>query len=223
MTQSEAKRVTDKAHGKRLRRWLPWVAGTVTLVLAALVITFSTGTQAGEASQARPVDGSDITYGAADAPTVLIEYSDFECQFCAGYAEILAVLREQYGNNTLFVFRFFPLENHRYGMISAQAAYAAHLQGQFWQMHDLLYQNQEEWASSSDPTTYFQAYAQTLGLDVNQFRIDMNADTTVDFITAQKAEGKAAGVTHTPWFIIDGVVETPRNLQDFQELLDETP
>ena len=73
------------------------------------------------------------------------------------------------------------------------------------------------------PPAYFESYAQTLGLDVNQFRTDMNADATIDFITAQKAEGKAPGVTHTPWFIIDGVVETPRNLQDFQELMEKTP
>jgi protein-disulfide isomerase len=204
---------------KHTKRWGPWVGGTMVLAAAALIVYFSTGAEASVASDSRPPDATDIAFGLADAHKVIIEYSDFECRFCAGYSQILSVLRDQYKDQVLFVFRFYPLDNHPYGMISAQAAYAAHLQGGFWEMHDLLFQNQEEWSGSSDPTTYFEAYAQALGLDMDKFRTDIEAASTVAFVSAQKAEAKASGVEHTPWFVIDGKVAAPRNLQEFQDLI----
>ncbi len=152
---------------------------------------------------------------------VLIEYSDFECRFCAGYSGILAPLREKYAGQVLFVFRFFPLENHPNGMASAQAAYAAYLQGKFWEMHDLLFQNQEDWSGASDPTLYFEAYASVLGLDLDEFRADYAAESTRAFITSQKDEGKSAGVEHTPWFVINDFVVAPRSVQEFETLFEE--
>jgi protein-disulfide isomerase len=207
--------------GRARRRWLPWAAGSVVLIAAALALSLATGAPAKVASRAQQPAASDITFGPRDAPVALIEYSDFECRYCAGYSQILGSLREKYADQVLFVFRFFPLENHPYGMVSAQAAYAAYLQGRFWEMHDLLFQNQEDWASSSDPTSYFEAYASVLGLDLAQFRADYQAESTRAFIAAQKAEGESAGVDHTPWFIINDLVVVPRSLQEFEDLIQE--
>jgi protein-disulfide isomerase len=211
--------------GKRPRLgkgWGPWVGGTVILAAAALTVYFSTGVEASVASKARPVDATDITEGPSDAKTVIVEYSDFECRFCAGYSQILGALRDEYEGQVLFVFRFFPLENHPHGMISAQAAYAASLQGRFWEMHDLLFQDQEAWTGAADPTTYFDSYAQALGLNMDKFRVDMESVSTVAFISAQKAEGKASSVEHTPWFVIDGMVVAPRNIEEFRNLIEKT-
>jgi protein-disulfide isomerase len=204
------------------RRWTPWAAGSVVLIASALVLGLATGAPARVPSRAQQPVASDINFGNRDAPVVLIEYSDFECRYCAGYSEMLATLQEKYADQVLFVFRFFPLENHPYGMISAQAAYAAYLQGRFWEMRDLLFQNQEDWSSSSsDPTLYFEAYASALGLDLDKFREDLQAESTRAFIVGQKEEGQSAGVEHTPWFVIDDFVVVPRSLEEFDTLIQE--
>jgi protein-disulfide isomerase len=204
-----------------IQRWAPWAAGTVVLVAAALALSFATGAPAKVLSRAQPPVAGDIAFGPRDASVVLIEYSDFECRFCAGYSEILAPLRERYANQVLFVFRFDPLDNHPYGMVSAQAAYAAYLQGKFWEMHDLLFQNQDDWSGASDPTLHFEAYASVLGLDLDKFRKDYQAESTRAFITSQKQEGTSAGVEHTPWFIVNDFVVVPRNIQEFETLFQE--
>ncbi len=201
-------------------RGVPWVAGSLLLVLAGVSLYFFTGAAASEPSKATAPTSGDITYGPADAALSVIEYSDFQCPFCSEYAPIMATLREKYGDRVQFVFRFFPLSNHEYGMISAQAAYAAFLQGKFWEMHDLLFNNQKEWSESADPTPYFDSYAKSLSLDIDRFHTDMNAQTTIDFINAQKAEGEQAGVTHTPWFVVGDSAVLPRSLGEFEKLIE---
>jgi protein-disulfide isomerase len=190
------------------------------LAVAAIVLYLFTGAAASAPSRAQPAGAGDIAYGPSDAALTVIEYSDFECPFCAEYAPIMAQLREKYGDRVQFVFRFFPLDSHPNGMISAKAAYAAHLQGKFWEMHDLLFERQEEWSGASDPRSYFDGYAESLGLDVDQFRSDMDDPATTSFITAQHAEGTAAGVSHTPWFVVGDTAVLPRSLEDFERLIE---
>ena len=103
----------------------------------------------------------------------------------------------------------------------AKTAYAAYRQGKFWEMHDLLFENQKEWAESADPRPYFDSYAESLGLDMDKFHADADAQSTTDFIARQAAEGKKAGVTHTPWFVIGDSVVLPRNLEQFDKLIRE--
>ncbi len=108
-------------------------------------------------------------------------------------------------------------------MVSAQAAYAAYLQGKFWEMHDLLFANQQDWSTSTDPQPYFEAYASALGLDLEKFRADSSAQSTKDAILAQKEAGTRGGVEHTPWFVVDGEVVTPRSAAEFETLWGVTP
>ncbi len=199
----------------------PWAGGSVLIVAAVVVLYFFTGAAASEPSRAAAPVASDITYGPADAALSVVEYSDFQCPFCAEYAKILSRLHEKYGDQVQFVYRFYPLSNHEYATISAKVAYAAHLQGKFWEMHDLLFANQEEWASSDDPRPYFDAYAESLGLDLDKFHADADAQSTTDFIERQAAEGKEAGVKHTPWLIIGDEVVLPRSFDEFDKLIQE--
>ncbi len=205
---------------RTLSRWAgaPWAAITFVLVLAAVLLYTLTGPASGSSSLAPGPSADDITLGPADAATVMIEYSDFQCSYCAAYAGLLLPLRDQYQGRVRFVFRFFPLSNHPFGQASAQAAYAAHLQGKFWEMHDLLFANQQDWSDASDPTPYFEAYASALGLELDRFRADYAAPATREFILAQKAGAETAGIDHTPWFIVNGKVVTPRTAGQFQEL-----
>ena len=198
-----------------------WVLGTVALLAAAGALYVATGDSAGGVSKAPPVSADDMSFGPAGAPVVLIEYSDFQCGYCAGFSGMLKPLRAQYGDRVRFVFRFFPLANHEYGMLSAQAAYAAALQGKFWEMHDLLFENQQAWAESSDPRPYFDAMAEHLNLDLDRFHEDADAPSTIAFIQEQKKAGEAAGVSHTPWFIANGQVVIPRSTADFERVFEE--
>lgn len=200
---------------------LPWVGGSLLVLLAVGALYLFTGAAASEPSRTPPPRADDISFGPADAPLSVIEYSDFQCPFCAEYASWLTTLREKYGDRVQFVFRNHPLANHEYATIAAKAAYAASLQGKFWEVHDLLFANQKEWSESADPRPYLDAYAQSLGLDLDKFHADADAQSTTDFITRQAAEGKAGGVTHTPWFVVGDSVVLPRSLEEFDKLIQE--
>jgi len=202
-------------------RGVPWVVGSLLLLAAAAGLYLFTGAAASEPTRSQPPGANDITYGPADAPLAVIEYSDFQCPFCAEYAKIMKTLREKYEDRVQFVFRFFPLANHPYATVTAKAAYAASLQGKFWEMHDLLFENQKEWSDSADPRPYIDSYARSLGLDMKQFHADMDDQSTVDFIAKQADEGNQAGVTHTPWFVIGGQVVLPRSLKQFESLIEK--
>jgi protein-disulfide isomerase len=212
-------------------RGAPWIGGTLVLLLGALAVFFFT--ENGSASEAAYASSpsqvfvgaaearaSDISYGAPNPESVIIEYSDFECGACARLSPELADLRERYGDRVRFVFRFFPLNNHRYGLISAQAAYAASLQDMFWEMHDLLYERQTEWVRSDDPTMYFYRYAAALGLDGERFRTDLYSPDTTEYILGQQAEGYRWGVNRTPYFVLDGLVVAPEDHRRLSELVE---
>ncbi len=205
----------------------PWAGATALVVLAVAVMYFFTGAAATEKSSAAPVSSSDITYGTGDPQLTVIEYSDFQCPYCAQYAKWLTQLRDKYGDRVQFVYRFYPLSTHQWATLAAKVAYAAYLQGKFWEMHDLLFQKQPEWEVSADPRLLFESYAGSLGLDMQQFRDDADAQSTTDFIKKQAAEGKKAGVDHTPWFVIGDKSVLPRSLEQFdkaiQQALQEAP
>ena len=202
-------------------RGAPWVGGSLLLLLAVVALYFFTGAAASETARTPPPTSDDISFGPADAPLTVIEYSDFQCPFCAEYATMLATLRAKYGDHVRFIFRNYPLANHEYATIAAKAAYAASLQGKFWEMHDLLFQNQAEWSESDDPRPYFDAYAESLGLDLERFHADADAQSTKDFIEQQATAGKQGGVSHTPWFVVGDSVVLPRSLEEFDKLIQE--
>ena len=199
----------------------PWVAGSFLLVLAVAALYLFTGAAASEPARTPPPTADDISYGPADASLAVVEYSDFQCPFCAQYASWLGTLREKYGDRVKFVFRNYPLANHQYASIAAKAAYAASLQGTFWEMHDLLFENQKVWSESADPRPYFDVYAESLGLDLDKFHADADAQSTTDFIKRQATAGKQAGVTHTPWLVVGDSVVLPRSLEEFDKLIQE--
>jgi protein-disulfide isomerase len=199
----------------------PWAGATALVVLAVVVLYLFTGAAATETSKAAPLASTDITYGPENPELTVIEYSDFQCPFCAEYAKWLTELRAKYGDRVQFVFRNYPLSNHEWATLAAKVGYAASLQGKFWEMHDLLFQRQDEWAASSDPRPLFDSYAESLGLDMDKFHADADAQSTLDFIKKQAAEGKKAGVTHTPWFVIGDKSVLPRSLEQFDKAIQE--
>jgi protein-disulfide isomerase len=197
-----------------------WIGGIAVVILAvwgliALSMT-PTSSSLNNTITAPKLNDKDITKGPKNAKVTLIEYSDFQCPACAAYHPLVNKLEEELGDKILFVYRFFPLTNiHQNAAISAQAAYAAYNQGKFWEMGDLLFNNQKDWSTQNDPTATFIAYAKQLGLNTNQFQTDMNAQATKDFISAEQDAGTNAGVNATPTFFING--KSMQNVQSYEE------
>lgn len=143
--------------------------------------------------------GRDHLRGPADAPLTLVEFSDFACPFCSNTTGILEELRAELGDDLRYVFRHLPLTDvHSEALAAAKAAEAAGLQGRFWEMHDLLFANQDRLAPED-----LVAHAGTLGLDVDRFLEDMEAEADIR-VREDVAAAEASGVTGTPTFFIAG-------------------
>jgi protein-disulfide isomerase len=118
----------------------------------------------------------------------------------------------EYGDRARVVFRHYPLNMHRYAFIAARAAEAAGLQGKFWEMHDMLYENQKEWSDSMEPRVQFDSYATRLGLDVQKFKADMERQESADRIKADMMRGNSLGVKGTPTVFLNGRELVPGQL-----------
>jgi protein-disulfide isomerase len=120
------------------------------------------------------------------------------------------------------VFRHFPLSQHANAIPAAEASEAASNQGKFWQMFDLLYANQTDWAekTTADADTIFDGFATTLGLNMTTFKADEVASTTLAAITAEQDEGTSIGIDHTPTFFVNGKEVSPTTYEDFKAIID---
>lgn len=138
------------------------------------------------------------------SPVVLEEYGDYQCPPCGLLYPELKKLEDEYGKQVQIVFHHFPLTKmHKNALVAAHAAEAARNQNKFWEMHDRLYRNQETWAQMEDPRLTFMSYARELGLNVEQFRSDMESNLVDQRISADISRGTAAGVTGTPTVFLD--------------------
>ena len=154
----------------------------------------------------------------------LVEYGDFQCPACGAYFPVLKQVKEKYANDIQFQFRNFPLSQiHQNARASSRAAEAASKQGKFWEMHDLLYEQQSSWESSSDATSIFEGYAQQIGLNITQYKTDFSSTEVNATINADYAEGTKLGVNSTPTFFLQGekITEAPKDLDGFVKLIDQ--
>ncbi len=157
---------------------------------------------------ARPEDDTKVyavkpgdapSKGPADAPLVLVVFSDFQCPFCKRVEPTLAALGKQYGRKLRIVWKNYPLPFHANAAPAAEAAMAAHAQGKFWPMHDLLFEN-----NTALDRANLETYAATLGLDMARFKADLDAERYKARIAADTAEGLEVGVNGTPATFING-------------------
>ena len=150
--------------------------------------------------------------GNPDAAVTLVEYSDFECPACAQFYPYLKDVVDKYGADLRFEYKHFPLVTvHPKAVPAAIAAEAAGQQGKFWEMHDLLFENQATWANSVNANAYFEEYAEEIGLDVGLFRRHMDSSLIRDAVNADFEEARSLGLSGTPTLILNGeemVIET---------------
>ncbi len=151
--------------------------------------------------------GDDPVKGNENAPVTIIEFSDFQCPFCGKFfRQTYHQLEEKYikTGKVKLVYKDFPLSFHKYAEKAAEAANCAYEQGKFWEYHDLLFANQDEWGNVGE--SKFIEYAQQLGLDMNKFRSCLNESKYKNEIIQDYNLGVRLGVKGTPTFIINGVV-----------------
>ena len=147
-----------------------------------------------------PVSEADHRSGPDDAPVTLVEYGDFECPHCGAAYPIVEEVRRRMGARLRFVYRYFPLtQMHPHAMHAAEAAEAAGAQGKFWQMHGMLFENQEA-LDDADLTQY----AKALGLDGKRVASELASETHAARIRKDIQSGIRSGVNGTPTFFING-------------------
>ena len=154
-----------------------------------------------KAALTMPVDKErDHIQGPADAAVTLVEYGDYECPYCGAAYPIIKEVQARMGRRLRFVFRNFPITtSHVHAEHAAEAAEAAATQGQFWQMHDLLYENQGRLRDQD-----LRAYAEKLSLDVELFDKELAEHLHAQRIHEDFLSGVRSGVNGTPTFYING-------------------
>ena len=147
-----------------------------------------------------PVSDQDHIQGAPGAAAVLVEYGDYECPYCLNAWPVMQEVRKHLGDRVAVVFRHFPQSSvHPHASVAAQAAEAAAAQGKFWEMHDLLFKNQQQLGEID-----FTHLALQLGLEVYRFETDMERKTTLRRIRDDYSSALRSGVQGTPTFFING-------------------
>lgn len=150
-------------------------------------------------------DGSFHARGPATAPVTLEIYGDFQCPACATTSAVIDDLEKEYEGKLRVVFHEFPLAMHPHAVPAAMAAEAAGQQGQFWEMHDMLYRYQQVWSKASNPGHFFSAYAQQLGLDPVRFAAESRSEDLKERLMKAGNAGVARGVKNTPTVFVNGV------------------
>jgi protein-disulfide isomerase len=142
----------------------------------------------------------DHIAGPPDAPLTLVEYGDYECPFCAMAYPVTEELIKRLGDNLLFAYRHFPLSTiHPPAALAAEAAEAAGSQGRFWEMHGLLFANQQRLEPAD-----LAARATTLQLDVGRFADELRTHAHRAKVQSDFLSGVRSGVNGTPTFFVNG-------------------
>ncbi|MBI4032389.1 DsbA family protein [Candidatus Berkelbacteria bacterium] len=204
---------------------LGWIIGLVAIVglLTGIVLFDSRQQQAAVTvpDEVGRVADDEWVDGPSNARVTLIEYGDFQCPACAFFAPQLRQLRTDVPNDLRLVFRQFPLKNiHAHADEAARVSEAAGNQGKFWEMYDLLYAKQSEWAGEKDAHDLFHGYGREIGLDDAQFETDLESDATKDAVNDDIQSANAAKVDSTPTFILNGErIANPKSYDEFKALI----
>jgi len=160
--------------------------------------------------------------GDKEALSTLIEYSDFQCPACGSYYPIVKKVSEDLSAQVRFAYRHFPLPQHKNAKLAATVAEAAGKQGKFWEMHDLIFQNQSDWSEEKNAAVLFAKYAQDVGLDLARFQTDIASDEIKAKIENDYKSGVKAGVNSTPSFFLNGKkINNPRNYDEFKNAIEQ--
>lgn len=191
--------------------------------------TAKTDTSAQVKEPAKPVNvdiNGDQVLGSKDAKIVIVDFSDYQCPVSKYFtAQILSQLKTDYidTGKIKYIFKDFPLNMHKYAVYASLAAECAGQQGKYWEMHDMLFNSQNEWASAEEkPDEIFKSYAKQLALNAVKFETCYTSQETKDEIMEDKKIGTDLGVSGTPTLIINGYISrgVPQDYEQFKAYLD---
>src|SRR5688572_19385170 len=161
--------------------------------------------------------GSSPIKGPKEAPVTIVEFSDYQCPFCAQADALIEEVLADYPNDVRFVYKQFPLTTiHPNAMPASKAALAAGKQGKYWEMHKVLFQN-----SRALGPEQLKQYAQQVGLDVAKWEADMNSPEIAEHVNAEMREAQAAEVRGTPSIFVNGKRLMNRSKDGFKVMIDE--
>ena len=150
-----------------------------------------------------PVAASDHRLGGEHAPVTIVEYGDFECPNCRQAAPAVKLILEHWRGKVRLVWRHFPLEGvHPHALGAALASEAAAAQGKFWEMHDVLFENQAHLKANQ-----LRGYAQRLELDTARYAAEMEEQLYLQRVREQIEGGGKSGVRGTPTFFVNGAIQ----------------
>jgi protein-disulfide isomerase len=166
------------------------------------------------------VSASDHVKGNPEGVTLVV-YADFQCPACATEHRVMSQAWPRIANQVQLVFRHYPLSGtHRFAWTAALYAEAAAQQGNFWDMHDLLFLNQAYWSTLGDVTGEFDGYLEQLGMDVTQAHQDMRSEAVLQKVRNDQRGGTSAGVRSTPALFVNGrLTSVPQNPVDMITLV----
>lgn len=204
-----------------MKKWLIPVLFGIAIVALIILAVRAAGS---ESNDAKPQDSASPAAEMTDAQktglkegqifgqtnnpkVVLTEFADLQCPACKLYEPTLKTIREKYSDQVQVVFKHFPLAPtpHKNALVAAYASEAAANQGKFWEMHDKLYETQDEWGEQANPKDKFVSYASAIGLNVDQFKKDYDGEASKAGIERDKALGTSISLKGTPSFFINGV------------------
>jgi protein-disulfide isomerase len=159
--------------------------------------------------------GSSAVRGNREASVTIVEFSDFQCPYCARLDPTLKKVLKAYPNDVKLVYKDFPLSFHQNARNAAKAARAAGEQGKYWEMHDLIFEN---FSKLND--AIYKDFATRLNLDINKFTADFNSNKYDALIQQDINLGRKAGVTGTPTLYMNGKRMQRRSFEDFKRLID---
>lgn len=167
----------------------------------------------------------DRIKGNPAAKVTIVEYSDFQCPYCGVYAtEVYPKLDERYikTGKVRYIFRAVVLPQHRQAQKATEAAECAGDQGRFWEMHDMLFAKQSQWADKEGAVEVFKGYAQTLGLNEATFQGCLDSGKYADVPAENLADARKIGVTGTPTFLINNrLLPGAYPLEAFVQVIEE--
>lgn len=177
--------------------------------------------------QTKQLKADDHVKWSADKKNLLIEYSDFQCPSCKNVHDILKTIDASGSadfsitKKVTFVYRYFPLfQIHDKAYAAAYAAEAAGKQNKFWEMVDLLFNNQQVWEKSNSPQQeYFLSYAKELKLDVDRFKKDSDSNEIKNRVAEDLNAANQMGIDSTPTFFLNGQKVEVNSSDEFKRML----
>lgn len=206
-----------------MKRFLIW--GSVILGMVLLVVMLAKlGTSTAPVTTLAPaVSTVDHKKGAENPKVTLVEYSDFQCPACGQYYTMLKELVQEFPNDVTIVYRHYPLKQiHKNAEKAAQAAEAAAKQGKFWDTHDILFNTQSVWSELEKPEEQFEKYAQSLGLNIEQFKKDLVSAEVVEKVRNDESSASSMNLRGTPTFFLNNtLIPNPQSYEQLKAVVSE--